>query len=82
MSTKHTIGNRRELAHRSSNGIDVQLLWNPSTDSLVVDVRDIAGSFLRVAAAPDKAFDVFNHPFAYARLMHRAEEPEEASPWH
>ncbi len=26
MSTKHTIGNRRELAHRSSNGIDVQLI--------------------------------------------------------
>ena len=68
MSAPPTIGSRRELAHRSSDGIDVHLLWNPATDSLVVDVRELSGQAFRLAAAPDKAFDVFNHPFAHAHL--------------
>ena len=81
MSATNTIGSRRELAHRSANGIDIQLLWNPATDSLVVDVRDIAGPSIRLPAAPDKALDVFNHPFAYARPPQVTEAPEEAPLW-
>ncbi len=55
---------RRELAHRHASGIDVRLLWNPATDSLVVDVRDLAGTSFRLAPAPDRALEAFNHPFA------------------
>lgn len=56
---------RRELDHRSSNGIDVYLLWSPSDSSLTVAVIDGEGSF-ELTAAPDEALDVFHHPFAYA----------------
>ena len=56
-----------ELAHRASNGIDVALLWNRSSDSLVVAVADVrTGESFTVDAPRDRALDVFNHPFAYA----------------
>jgi hypothetical protein len=42
MSAVHTSSARRELAYRSSNGIDVFLLWCPSDDSLAVVVIDEA----------------------------------------
>ncbi len=82
MTEEHSFGIRRELAHRATDGLDVHLLWNPATDSVVVDVRDVAGSLLRVAAAPDKALDVFNHPFAYVRQPVDFAAPEEAPRWH
>jgi hypothetical protein len=63
---------RRELAHRSANGIDVSLLWDPEQDSLAVlafDTRD--GECLEVEVREgDDPMDVFEHPFAYA--AHRA----------
>ena len=38
----------RELHHRSSDGIDVWLMWDPGTDSVSVRVHDAkAGSRLR-----------------------------------
>jgi hypothetical protein len=56
-----------ELAHRSSNGIDVALLWSKTTGRLVVSVADQRdGSTFTVDAPSEKALDVFNHPFAYA----------------
>ena len=79
MSATHTIPERRELAHRSSSGIDVHLAWNPATDSLVVNVRDLAGPLFTLAVAPEKALDVFNHPFAYARVRHAGESHEGAA---
>ena len=80
MTGTHPFGGRRELAHRAADGLDVHLLWNPSTDSVVVDVRDLEGSLLRIAAAPERALDVFNHPFAYARQPRDFAAPEEVSP--
>jgi len=68
---------RRELAHRSSSGVDVHLFWNPTTDSLVVDVRDLRGPLFELVAPHDKALDVFDHPFAYWRLR-EAQAPKEA----
>jgi hypothetical protein len=56
-----------ELAQRSSNGIDVALLWSPTTNLLFVEVADNStGDRFTVDAPRDKALDVFNHPFAYA----------------
>jgi hypothetical protein len=56
-----------ELDHRSNDGIDVSLLWNRSDGGLVVLVCDTkADEVLELEAAPDRALDVFNHPYAYA----------------
>ena len=56
-----------ELAHRSSNGIDVVLLWSRTTNRLIVSVADEStGDAFTVDAPREKALDVFNHPFAYA----------------
>jgi hypothetical protein len=56
-----------ELDYRSNDGIDVSLLWNRTGGELVVLVCDTkADEVLELAAAPDRALDVFNHPYAYA----------------
>jgi hypothetical protein len=56
-----------ELAHRSSDGIDIALLWSPTTNRLFVSVADgRTGDRFTVDAPTDRALDVFNHPFAYA----------------
>ncbi len=56
-----------ELAHRSSNGIDVALLWSPTTNTLFVAVADDrTGDRFTVDAPAHEALEVFNHPFAYA----------------
>jgi len=59
---------RRELAQRSSNGIDVTLSWNPVDGSVVVTVDDSAGASFELTVAPERALDAFNHPYAYAAL--------------
>jgi hypothetical protein len=57
----------RELAHRTSNGIDVRLLWHPADDRLTVEARDDAeGTVLVVPVGERPALAVFNHPYAYA----------------
>ena len=59
---------RTELAHRSSNGIDVSLLWarEDGEDKTVVRVRDERdGAEFEIPAEPYLALDVYYHPFAY-----------------
>lgn len=58
----------RELHHRSNDGIDVWLLWDPGTDSVSVRVSDAkAGANFEIPVkARHRAMDVFHHPFAYA----------------
>jgi hypothetical protein len=63
-----TVTSIRELAHRTTDGVEVSLLWNAGDDSLrvvVVDAR--AGTAFEVDAPSDNALDVFYHPYAYAR---------------
>ena len=56
-----------ELDHRSANGIEVSLLWSPSSNRLLVSVEDSrSGESFEVQAPAEKALDVFRHPFAYA----------------
>jgi hypothetical protein len=62
---------RRELASRSSAGVEVTLLWTKrdGMDDVVVSVSDIrAGAYFEIAAAPGRALDVYYHPFAYRYL--------------
>ncbi len=57
----------RELAQRTSDGIEVTLLWDERTDALTVAVRDArTGGSSQLEAASDRALDVFYHPVAYA----------------
>jgi hypothetical protein len=57
----------RELAHRISDEVEVTLTWHPVGGELTVSVSDRrTGGYFEVAAAPDNALDVFEHPYAYA----------------
>ena len=58
----------RELHHRSGDGIDVWLMWDPGTDSVHVRVNDrkAGNNFEIPVKARHQAMDVFHHPFAYA----------------
>jgi hypothetical protein len=56
-----------ELHHRSADGIEVTLLWSRETNALTVAVEDSrSGLSFELPAPPEKALDVFEHPFAYA----------------
>jgi hypothetical protein len=57
----------RELDRRTSDGIDVRLLWDSVADQIVVAVHDArtVESFEFQVAAGD-ALLAFNHPYAYA----------------
>ena len=59
--------NRQELAHRSSSGIEVTLLWSASDNGLTLQVMDLlAGEGFEMAVDPDRANHAFRHPYAYA----------------
>lgn len=64
----HLNSDLHELAHRSSNGVDVQLLWARSTNTVSVYVYDEAhdDEFELVVEPGTSALDVFMHPYAYA----------------
>jgi hypothetical protein len=57
----------RELCSRSSDRIEVALLWTPGTEQLCVAVVDLRSnqSFVRPVEARH-AMRVFNHPYPYA----------------
>jgi hypothetical protein len=58
---------RRELARRSSAGVDVTLYWHPVLDELTVCVRDQRhGADFEIRPQRHLALDVYNHPYAYA----------------
>jgi len=60
---------RRELARRSSAGVDVTLYWHPTLDELIVSVRDKRhGAHFEIRPQRDQALDVYYHPYAYADL--------------
>lgn len=62
-----TITRRTELAHRTSNGIDVYLFWNESTSRVTVAVLDARGDgCFEFEVDGRHALDAFNHPYAYA----------------
>jgi hypothetical protein len=55
----------KELDSRTSDGIEVTLLWYPATDTVAVTVADVAaGASFEIAVAPADALDAFHHPYA------------------
>lgn len=59
---------RAELAHRSSAGIDVTLVWvrRGDVDEALVCVYDSRdGVYFEISAEPYLALDVYHHPFFY-----------------
>ena len=60
---------RRELAHRTGNGIEVTLLWTKSTNTVTIAVVDTHSSEeLEFEVDGSRAFDAFNHPYAHAAI--------------
>jgi hypothetical protein len=58
---------RRELAHRTSDGIDVTLFWSKPSKRATIEVLDTrSGEALEFEAEGSVALDAFNHPYAYA----------------
>jgi hypothetical protein len=67
----------RELDHRTNDGLDVRLLWDPGEDRVTVAVEDRkTGESFEVAVGPGQsALDVFRHPYAYAPIRKVVLEP-------
>ena len=60
---------RRELARRSSAGVDVTLYWHPTLDEIIVCVCDERhGAHFEIRPQRYLALDVYYHPYAYADL--------------
>jgi hypothetical protein len=57
----------RELAHRTTDGLEVTLFWRETTSELSVSVSDErSGAYFELATEPHEALDVFYHPYSYA----------------
>jgi hypothetical protein len=56
-----------ELAHRSTDGIEVSLFWSKSGNRITIELIDNRiDERLEFEVANDKALDAFRHPYAYA----------------
>jgi hypothetical protein len=76
MAATHT--HRKELAHRSSAGIDVALYWGPERKTITVEVLDLrTDEFFSFEVAPGLALDAFHHPFGYLAVVETGEEIEQ-----
>lgn len=70
--TIFTSPERRELAHRSADGIEVTLFWRQAADALGLEVRDWrTGEMLALDVEPHAALEAFNHPYPYAARQAR-----------
>jgi hypothetical protein len=65
---------RTELAHRSSGGADVTLLWvhggeRDRDEEVLVCVWDAReGTYFEILSEPNLALEIYYHPFAYRDL--------------
>jgi hypothetical protein len=56
----------RELAHRTADGIDVTLMWDPVDDRAFVTVVDMKnGVVFDVEVGDESPMRVYQHPYAY-----------------
>ena len=68
---------RRELARRSSAGVDVTLYWHPERDDLIVSVWDeLHSDYFEIRPQRYLALDVYHHPYAYADLADEYEQED------
>lgn len=67
---------RRELAHRTADGIEVTLFWCRCHDTIAVQVSDRgADNLFELVVAREHALDAFYHPYAYAAQQGLDYEP-------
>ena len=60
---------RRELAHRTSDGIEVTLFWSKPANRITLEVLDSwSGEKLEFDVDRRAALDAFKHPYAYAAM--------------
>ena len=60
---------RRELDHRTSDGIEVALFWTKPSYRVTIAVLDTrSGEVLEFEVDGSAALDAFNHPYAYAAM--------------
>jgi hypothetical protein len=58
---------RRELAHRAGDGIEISLFWSKPENRVTIDLVDIRlDERLEFEVAGRDALDAFYHPYAYA----------------
>jgi hypothetical protein len=75
--TTSTATERRELAKRSSYGIEVTLSWTESTNVVTIAVIDLhSADHLEFEVDGSAALDAFDHPFAYAATC-RVRDPQD-----
>jgi hypothetical protein len=56
----------RELAHRTADGIDVTLMWDPFDDRAFVAVVDMKnGVVFDIEVGDESPMQVYQHPYAY-----------------
>jgi len=68
---------RRELARRSSAGVDVTLYWQPTLDEPIVCVwDDRQGAYFEIRPQRYLALDVYHHPYAYADFAEEYEKED------
>ena len=65
--TASAFTDRRELAHRTSDEIEITLFWSKPSDQVTIAVLDTrSNEALEFDVDGSAALDAFNHPYAYA----------------
>jgi hypothetical protein len=65
--TATTLTDRRELAHRTSDGIEITLFWTKPSNQVTIAVLDThSDEALEFDVDGSAALDAFKHPYAYA----------------
>jgi hypothetical protein len=60
----------RELDHRTTDGFDVRLLWDPASGRVSIALREEdSGGSVAFDVDPADALDAFQHPFVYAPIQ-------------
>ena len=69
MTTAAIFQPRRELAQRTSGGLEITLYWSAGDNSTSIEVfqRD-SGEIVAFAVPPERALDAFYHPVAHLAL--------------
>jgi hypothetical protein len=67
MKANFDLTSGKELDARTNDGVEVRLLWHPTSNCVAVEVVDsrTCEQFALAVHAAD-ALDAFHHPFAYA----------------
>jgi hypothetical protein len=74
--TAAAFSDRRELAHRTSDGIEVTLLWGKPSTQVTIAVFDTRShEALEFEIDGSAALDAFNHPYAYAQRARSVARP-------